>query len=91
MTLTKSKTVKDFAMVLTSNLLVLLSNVLTGLVIPRLLVVRSYKLRILKIFTLYLGTALLHFGFVDGILLFHAVEDYNTINKYKLLSSQRCW
>lgn len=82
MTLTKSKTVKDFSMVLSSNLLVLLSNVLTGLVIPRLLGVTNYGYY--RIFTLYLGyTALLHFGFVDGILLFHAGEDYSTINKYK--------
>lgn len=77
-----SKTVKDFGMVLSSNALILVSNILTGLVIPKLLGVTNYGYY--KIFTLYLGyTALLHFGFVDGILLLHGGDDYDQLNRYK--------
>lgn len=88
MKLTKNKTVKDFGMVLVSNILVLFSSILTGLVIPKLLGVANYGYY--KIFTLYLGyTALLHFGFVDGILLFHAGEDYSKINVLKFRRDTR--
>ena len=45
----------------------LLSGVAVGLLLPKVLSVQDYG--ILKIFTLYVTyTALLHFGFVDGIL-----------------------
>lgn len=77
-----NKMIKDFGMVLSSNALILISNILTGLVIPKLLGVTNYGYY--KIFTLYLGyTALLHFGFVDGILLLHGGDDYEELNKYK--------
>ena len=78
----KNKTLKDFGMVISSNILVLISSILTGLVVPKLLGVTNYGYY--KIFTLYLGyTALLHFGFVDGILLMHGGEDYRDLNKVK--------
>ena len=78
----KNKTLKDFGMVISSNILVLVSNILTGLVVPKLLGVTNYGYY--KIFTLYLGyTALLHFGFVDGILLMHGGEDYRNLDKEK--------
>ena len=78
----KNKTLKDFGMVISSNILVLISSILTGLVVPKLLGVTNYGYY--KIFTLYLGyTALLHFGFVDGILLMHGGEDYRDLDKAK--------
>ena len=33
----KNKTLKDFGMVISSNILVLISSILTGLVVPKLL------------------------------------------------------
>ena len=58
----------DFIVILISNVTILLSNIATGLIIPKLLGVNNYGYY--KIFTLYLGYApLLHLGFVDGILL----------------------
>ena len=85
---TKNKFMKDFSAVLFSNGLVLVSNILSGLVIPKLLGVADYGYY--KIFTLYLGyTALLHFGFVDGILLNHGGEQYTDLNQKKFrLNSQ---
>lgn len=84
----KNNAIKDYFMVISSNLLVLISNILTGLVIPKLLGVTNYGYY--KIFTLYIGyTALLHFGFVDGILLLHGGADYDTLNKPKFRRNTR--
>lgn len=72
--------VKNLIMVLLSNTLILLSSIVVGLIIPKILGVTNYGYY--KIFTLYAGyTSLLHFGFLDGILLKHGDEDFNELNK----------
>lgn len=77
---TKSHIFKDLVMVLSSNALILISSILTGLVVPKLMGVTNYSYY--KIFTLYTSyTALLHFGFIDGILLKHGDNDYEDLNK----------
>ena len=71
---------KDLLTVLISNCIVLAGNIVTGFVVPRILGVTEYGYY--KIFTLYLGyVSLLHFGFVDGILLEYAGKEYSDIDK----------
>lgn len=71
---------KDLIMVLSSNVLLLLSSIVTGLIIPKLLGVSGYGY--FKTFTLYTTyTALLHFGFIDGILLKHGAESYSSLDR----------
>ncbi|CAM3223398.1 hypothetical protein [Lentilactobacillus buchneri] len=70
--------VKNLIMVLLSNTLILLSSIVVGLIIPKILGVTNYGYY--KIFTLYAGyTSLLHFGFLDGILLKHGDKDFNEL------------
>lgn len=70
---------KDTLSVLSSNALVLLSGIVSGLILPKLMGVNDYGYY--KIFNLYIGyTALLHFGFVDGILLKHAGQEYSNLD-----------
>lgn len=62
-----------------SRLISLLSSISVGLLLPKILSVSDYGY--LKLFTLYaVYTALLHFGFVDGILLKLAGTDYSDLN-----------
>lgn len=82
MKLTKNNFLEDLVYVIISNGLVLLSSIITGLIVPKLLGVTNYGYY--KIFSLYVGyAALLHFGFVDGILLSYANKNYNELNKEK--------
>lgn len=75
---------KNMIMVLFSNGIILISNVLTALLLPKLMGTTNYGYY--KIFTLYLSyTALLHLGFVDGILLKHAGMRYEDIDKHKFV------
>lgn len=68
--------------VLISNFFVLLSSIVTGFVIPKLLGVIDYGYY--KTFTLYAGyIPLFHFGFVDGILLLFAGKEYDELDKKK--------
>lgn len=84
----KNKFLEDFAAVVFSNGLVLVSNILTGLVVPKLLGVNNYGYY--KVYTLYLVyVALLHFGFVDGILLKHGGEQYDQLDKKKFRLNTR--
>lgn len=70
----------DFLMVLFSNGIILLASICSGLLVPKLLGLTQYGLY--KLFLLYLGyTALLHFGFVDGVLLVHSGKDYDALPK----------
>lgn len=74
---------KDMMGVAVSRGLSLAAGVVTGLLLPKLLTVSDYGY--LKIFTLYLTyTALLHFGFVDGILLKFAGRDYEMLCREQL-------
>lgn len=62
-----------------SRFISLLSSISVGLLLPKILSVADYGY--LKLFTLYaVYTALLHFGFVDGILLKLAGTDYSDLN-----------
>lgn len=77
-----NKFARDLLMVIVSNFIVLLSSILTGFIIPRLLGVSEYGYY--KIFSLYLGyVGLLHLGFVDGVLLRFAGKEYSILNKKK--------
>ena len=61
----------------------MVSGVVVGLLLPKVLRVQDYGF--LKIYTLYVAyTALLHFGFVDGILLRLAGLDYNSLEKEQM-------
>ncbi|MBQ7792529.1 MAG: hypothetical protein IJ367_03445 [Clostridia bacterium] len=61
----------------------LLSGVIAGILLPKALSVTDYGM--VKVFTLYIAyTALLHFGFTDGILLHFAGCDYNDLKKQEL-------
>ena len=76
----KKKFSKDLAYVLLSNIIVLLSGVVSGFVVPKALGVEEYG--IYKIFSLYMTYgALFHFGFVDGILLKFAGIEYEELDK----------
>lgn len=76
----KKVAIRELLMVLSSNMLILLSSIFTGLIVPKLLGVSGYGY--FKIFTLYTSyTALLHFGFIDGILLEHGADDYKVLNR----------
>lgn len=73
---------KDLIMVLFSNLIILVSSIVTGFIVPKLLGVKEYGYY--KIFTLYLSySALAHLGYVDGILLKFAGKDYKELPKEK--------
>ena len=62
------------------NVFVLMASILVGLVVPKLMGVTNYGYY--QIFTLYMTyTALLHVGFIDGILLVHGGESYEELNK----------
>lgn len=66
-----------------SNLITLFSNVVLSLLIPKVLGVEDYGLY--KIFTLYIGyVSLLHFGFVDGVVLKFGGRNYNDLNKSEM-------
>lgn len=74
------KFAKNFLMVLFSNVLSLLSGVLVGFVIPKVLGVIDYGYY--KTFTLYVSyIGLFHFGFCDGIYLYYAGKKYESFNK----------
>ena len=73
---------KDLMSVVGSNIIILVSSIVTGFVVPKVLGVQEYGLY--KIFTLYLSySALMHVGFVDGILLTFAGYDYDNLPKEK--------
>lgn len=82
------KFVRDFLMMLFSNGIVLLASIYSGLLVPKILGLTHYGLY--KLFLLYLGyTALLHFGFVDGVLLFHSGKDYKQLSKEQFRTDVR--
>lgn len=74
---------RDIIGVAMSRGLSLLAGIVTGLLLPKLLQLTDYGY--VKIFTLYLTyTALLHVGFVDGILLRFAGQAYDALEREKL-------
>lgn len=83
MSINKNKFLKNLLSVMTSRGIMLISEILLGFVVPKILGVTGYGY--LKTYSLYTAyTALLHFGFVDGILLRFAGQDYENINKKKI-------
>lgn len=73
---------KDLMSVVGSNIIILFSSILTGFVVPKVLGVTGYGYY--KIFTLYLSySALMHLGFVDGVLLTYAGKEYDELPKEK--------
>lgn len=72
--------IQDLFVVGIGNVFVLVASILVGLVVPKLMGVTNYGYY--QIFTLYMTyTALLHVGFIDGILLIHGGQSYEEINK----------
>ena len=81
----KNSALRDFFVVSLGNMLALLSNILIGFILPAILDIENYGYY--KIYTLYISyTGLLHFGFVDGILLRFAGADYEKLDckKFRL-------
>ena len=77
---TRKRFLRDILVVEAGNLFVLLSSVMVGLVVPKLMGVVNYGYY--QIFTLYMTyTALLHAGFIDGVLLVHGGETYDEIDR----------
>lgn len=69
--LNRKKFLKNVFFVVFSNLLTLLSGILIGIVIPKIMGISDFGYY--KTFTLYSSyVGIFHFGFVDGILLVHA-------------------
>lgn len=76
----KRSFIKDLFIVGIGNIFVLIASILVGLVVPKLMGVTNYGYY--QIFTLYMTyTALLHVGFIDGILLVHGGQSYDEIDK----------
>lgn len=68
----------DLLLVLLSNLITLAGSIVSGMLIPKIMGVEEFSYY--NIYTLYLTyTSLLHFGFVDGILLKFAGRDYSSL------------
>lgn len=82
----EGKTIRDILRVAVSNLFTILSGVLVGFLIPKMMGQSDYGYY--KIFTLYLGyVGLFHFGFCDGIYLLFGGKKYEELDKRKF----RCY
>ena len=78
----------NVARVASSRLVSIASGVVTGFLIPKILGVEDYGF--FKIYTLYIVyTALLHFGFIDGILLKFAGRKYDELDREKFRTYTR--
>lgn len=72
---------KDLVLVVLSNLVRLLSSVLTVFFIPLIFSQQDYGFY--KLFLLYVSyVGIFHFGFIDGIYLHYAGLEYEKANKY---------
>lgn len=79
---------KNLIMVAFSRLVSLASGVVVGFLLPKALTVSDYGFY--KTFTLYAAyTALLHFGFVDGILLKFAGKTYEELDARRVRAYTR--
>ena len=84
----KSNVLKNMLHVAFSQGISLAASIVTSIFLPKILNVTDYGL--FRIFTLYLGyTALLHFGFVDGILLRFAGNNYESLSKEEMRTYSR--
>lgn len=79
------KTLKNIAFITFSNVLKLISSILIGFVIPKILGVTDFGYY--KIFILYMTyIGLFHFGFIDGIYLKFGGSNYEDLSKQKFRS-----
>lgn len=75
---------KNIFIVVFSRIISLASGVAVGFILPKIFSVTDYGLY--KVFTLYaVYTALLHFGFVDGILLKLSGKEYQELDPRKII------
>ena len=82
------KVVKNIIIVAVSNIFTLISGILVGFLLPKIMTKADYGFY--KTFTLYIGyVGLLHFGFIDGIYLLFAGIKYNELNKEKFRTYTR--
>lgn len=80
--LNNQKTLKDIIKVSLSNIVVLLSGVLVGFLLPKIVGVTDYGYY--KTYTLYATyIGMFHFGITDGIYLKFGGKDYSTLNRNK--------
>ena len=76
------KELKNIVSVSFSNILILISSLLVGFLIPKMMNVSDYGYY--KIFSLYLGyVGLFHFGFCDGIYLLYGGKKFEELDKKK--------
>ena len=79
---------KSLFVVVFSRIISLISSIVVGFVLPKILSVTDYGFY--KVFTLYVAyTALLHLGFVDGILLKVSGMKYSDLNLQKMRTYTR--
>ena len=78
------KVIKNILKVAISNIFTLLSGILVGFIVPKLMTNgdSTADYGYYKIFTLYLGyVGLFHFGFIDGIYLLYGGKSYDELEK----------
>lgn len=81
----KNSVFKNIIHIAFSQGISLMASIVTSIFLPKILNINSYGF--FRIFTLYLGyTALLHFGFIDGILLRFAGTDYESLPKKEVVT-----
>ncbi len=79
---TPKRFLKNIAMVLFSNIFSILSGILVGFIIPKMMDVSDYGYyKAFSLYTSYIG--LLHLGFIDGIYLKFAGKSFEDLNKEK--------
>lgn len=81
---TNKKITKNIVIVAFSNIFTILSGVLTGFVLPKIMGVTDYGYY--KIFSLYFTyVGIFSLGIIDGIYLLYAGKKYDTLDKNKFL------
>ena len=79
---------RNLFIIIVSRMFSLLSSVAVGFILPKVLSITDYGF--FKVFTLYaVYTALLHFGFVDGILLKLSGTNYEELDPQKMRTFTR--
>ena len=78
----KKKFIKNIISVMIANIISLLGSITSGFLLPKIFNIEEYGYY--KIFTLYMSYAgLLHFGFLDGMLLKISGMKYEELDKQK--------
>lgn len=81
-TVNTKRTLKDIFKIMISNILILLSGVMVGFLLPKIIDKVNYGYY--RTFTLYLGyLGLFQFGFVDGIYLIYGGYNFNELKPEK--------